>query len=346
MCVSAQDAAARVVKFARELEKEAPNRLRGISLVGKVNLAHAEERLHHLIRQWGLTVPVRIDICQKMLLCEKVLLSQPLVLPTSWIQHLLRCKPQLLLGGFRLQHTLTSNFLQAFWRMYRMEHPTHTVFQEHSHRLDHCIPYTLFGDEGRGLRKSPIMIMAMEAIFGQSTFSAVQEALDKGGAIDDLLFLDCMAHTGKGNSLNSRFLLYALPYTLYRGKKRKGFWYTCFDMICSDCRDAFYKGVQVGDETYYAVCLGIKGDSPAQAKAGSLTRTFARLGHLKGICAQCLAGTGAWSAIRPVFLCRNTIIALINIACGFDPLVISVATLRHLFEDLQGEGMLRWLRNP
>ena len=257
-----------------------------------MNLIHAEERLHALIREWGLTIPVQITFCQKVLLCEKIVLSQPMVLPSTWIQYMLYHKPQLLLGGFALQHTLTNKFLEAFWRMYRMEHPSHLVFREHGDHLHRCVPYTLFGDEGRGLRKSPIMIMSLEAVFGQTTFRAVQEALKRGDAMTDAALLDCMQHTGKGNSLMSRFLVYALPHTLYRGKKRKGFWFTCFDKIAPDCNDVFYKGVLIGQDTYFPVCLGMKGDSPAQAKAGSLTRTFQHLGHLRGICPACLAGTG------------------------------------------------------
>ena len=41
---------------------------------------------------------------------------------------------------------------------------------------------------------------------------------------------------------------------------------------------------------YYPVCLGLKGDAPALAKAGYFNRYFANMGKNKGCCHECLAG--------------------------------------------------------
>ena len=239
-----------------------------------------------------MTVPVPFYICQKLLLREKTLLSQPMVLVHTWFRYLLVNRSHLLLGGFSLGEQQTVQFLKAFWAMYRSEHPDHAVFREHGDHLHRCVPFTLFQDEGRSLRKSPILICAMECIFGQSTINRFKDALKAGAGLSDESLLDCMMHTGRGSSLNSRFLLYALPHAAYRGKLRKSFWYDCWKMVPESCREVFYDGVQCRGQTYYGVCLGIKGDSPALAKCGNLTRTFMHLGHLKGVCPWCMAGTG------------------------------------------------------
>ena len=294
------------MKLARALEEECPNILSGVKLVSKLDIPHAEERLHCLIRKWGMTIPVPIDACNKMLFKERLLLTQPMVKVTSWFQYLLDQHPELLLGGFKLGDQHTGRFLTAFWQAYQQEHPSHEIFRVHGGRLSQCVPYTLFGDEGRGLRKSPIMIMAMEAAFGRASYHSFQAALKKGVKVTDETLLACMAHTGRGSSLNSRFLLYALPHSLYRGKPRKSFWYDCFNKIPPDCQELFHKGVACQGRVFYGVCIGIKGDAPAQAKIGALTRSFAHLGHLKGMCAQCLAGTGLESPKYFAFGVRYT----------------------------------------
>ena len=119
----AQDPAARIVKLARALEEECPQSLKGIRVLSKVDIAHAEERLHSLIRQWKLTVSVPFVYCSKLLLsATKVHLQQPMVLPMSWFSYLLNQHPGLLVGGLPLQES--KRMLEAFWQAYRTDQPT------------------------------------------------------------------------------------------------------------------------------------------------------------------------------------------------------------------------------
>lgn len=300
------------MKFARALEEESPGILRGIKLLSKVDLGHAEERLHNLIRRWGLTIPVYpYTMCSKTMIAEKILLQQPMVLISTWFNYLLTAHPQLLLGGYPRKHEHTDMMLTSFWDAYRHEHPDHEVFVAHAGHLDKCIPYTIFHDEGRGLKKSPVQIVAMEAVFGKCSYDDLKKELKAGKPLSGDLCLKTLAHTGKGPTLFSRFLLYALPHHLYRGKKRKSFWNRCFDCIPPDCRKIFNNGCLCEGDMYYGICVGLKGDAPAQAKAGSLNRTFSHLGYLKGICSQCLAGTGhdCKSPSKPLLPLNPTLLA-------------------------------------
>ena len=60
--------------------------------------------------------------------------------------------------------------LTSFWETYRHEHPNHQVFVSRADHLDKCIPYTIFHDEGRGLKKSPVHIVALEAVLGKCSY--------------------------------------------------------------------------------------------------------------------------------------------------------------------------------
>ena len=56
----------------------------------------------------------------------------------------------------------------------------------------------------------------------------------------------------------------------------------------------FNSGIVIFGQKYCMVCLGLKTDQSAQAKAGNFTRSFANLGQNKGCCFECLAGLNAY----------------------------------------------------
>ncbi|CAE7195800.1 unnamed protein product [Symbiodinium necroappetens] len=156
---------------------------------------------------------------------------------------------------------------------------------------EQCIPYMLFGDEGRSLRKSPIQIVCLETVFGQGTFDNYEELCKQGKQVDARAMLGTMVHTGKGSSFLSRLLLYALPHALYRSDSDvsyKQFWYDCMDQVARAAIRVFEEGIPHRLGTFYGVCVGFKGDAPFLAKAAKLGRTFMSVGgHNKGICPYC-----------------------------------------------------------
>ncbi|CAE6966836.1 unnamed protein product [Symbiodinium sp. CCMP2592] len=232
--------AARIVRLAKAIEKEAPGILGGIKIISKMDLPKGEHRLHALAKEWKMTDP-----------------------------------------HFSL-------FLEAFWKAYEYEQPTHLVFRQHSNELSRCIPYMLFGDEGRSLRKCPIQIVCLETVFGLTTYKNYKEHRAKGGQIDEDTMLDFITHTGKGSSFLSRLLLYALPHALYRSDSDvsyKDFWYDCMDQVARAAIRLFEDGISHRLGRFYGVCVGFKGDAPFLAKAAKLRRTFMSVeGKHKGIC--------------------------------------------------------------
>ena len=161
---TSQDSAANVVRFAKAVHEEAPNVLRGVATLSAVKLPHAEESIHEVISEWGFTLPLELYIWQRGLV------SAPMLRTGTWFEYLLVRHPGILLGGFPLKHPALPGFLRAFWKAFEYDEPNHAIYTVHSNNLDACIPICFYGDEGRGVRKSPIQITALETLFGQNCF--------------------------------------------------------------------------------------------------------------------------------------------------------------------------------
>ena len=237
--------------------------------ISRLTLPHAESGLHRLIREWGLTFPMDITLFNKgILFC-------PMLKPRTWMQYLLSQKPGILLGGFKTSHFAVDDFVSAFWQGYKYEDPDHEVFRVHPDRLHRCVPYCIYTDEGRGLRKAPVQVVALETLWNVSTFKHCEERARKGGGWTKETFWAAADHTCRGKSLTSRLLIYALPHTAYKGKKKAHFWYDAFNAVTDDLASLFTEGIHLdGGETWFPILVGVKGDAPALAKVGRLTRTF------------------------------------------------------------------------
>eukprot|EP00439_Symbiodinium_sp_Y106_P035233 s5027_g4.t1 len=209
----------------------------------------------------------------------------------DWFSCLLEHRPEVLLAGYSVEDEDLGRHLLAFWSAYRQEDPSHPIFQTHQGHLDACLPYFLFGDEGRGHRKSPVMIFAFEVVLGLRTKAVYEEnmmtAPDLRGEAKALLA--AQQHAAKLSSLKSRFLLAVLPHLWYKGKQVHVYRNT-LDALSAKCKDLFHSGVQHRGKKFYGILLGVKGDSPALTKMGTLNRAYNRLGFDKGICPFCLGG--------------------------------------------------------
>ena len=289
----AQDPAKRVVSLAKTIEAEAPGCLRGLKILSKIDLVHAENRLHKLIWGWGLTLRIPMSHMNRGLYWV------PILHVPDWMSYMLHHEPRVLFGGYTLQEEQDIHWhLRAFWWSYEKEDSEHSVFENHRENLAFCIPYFLYLDEGRSYRKSPVMIIAWESLFGQQTRRVFKD--QNSGvhfANDEEHFIACLdgqQHTGKGSSLTSRFLITAIPHQWYRKSKkvdRSHVFHGTVDEIAKQCRKLFFDGVQDrAGNRWYGVLVGVKGDSPALAKIGRLTASFMNLGRNRRMCHLCCAG--------------------------------------------------------
>ncbi|CAE7722333.1 unnamed protein product [Symbiodinium sp. CCMP2456] len=219
----------------------------------------------------------------------KGILFAPMCLPSKILEFYLCRKPSILFGGFDRNHFALGGFLQSFWECYRYEDGDHQVFQVHGDRLNRCFPFCIYADEGRGLRKAPIQVVALETLWGLNTFAACEKLAETRGW-NTQTFLEASDHTGRGSSLTSRLLLYVLPHGAYK-KKQKQFWYDTFNAPVKDLTALFTSGItDQNGETWFPILIGVKGDAPALNKIGNFNRSFLRIIGQKGICHLCLAG--------------------------------------------------------
>eukprot|EP00438_Fugacium_kawagutii_P021699 Skav224765 [mRNA] locus=scaffold1604:492403:494175:+ [translate_table: standard] len=208
-------------------------------------------------------------------------------------KYLLKEHPIYLLGGFTLQDPRMSMLLSSFWASFETNYPDHEVFQIHGGtkgQLHRCIPFYLHTDAGVGARKSAVLVVNMQAMFGRSTAQQFQEFhthVDSHNMQD--IMLEAQRHNAHGSTYLTRFLWTALPKQSYSGKNEWVYW-KILEMLTNEVCQLMRQGVKIAGETYFPICVGLKGDQPALIKAGKFKRSFMNLAVDRGCCWECLAG--------------------------------------------------------
>ena len=246
------------------------------------HVKNAERDLHTLFRKEGLCVPLYSNCFNNGV--EDV----HYISLTSWFPYLLRYHSQLLLGGFRWAQNSSELLLQTFWTNFKQSHPNHAVFDLHEgDRLGRCLPYFLHLDEGTGLRKSAVLVVSFQAVFGLGTYEEFLR-LSRVRDLHDRMTQSQQTNS-KGSTYLSRFLFTALPKKTYSGKNSEVYW-KVLQLLADECKELMTQGIEIAHDVFYPICLGVKGDQPALIKCGHFKRSFMNLGVNKGICWECLAG--------------------------------------------------------
>ena len=159
--------------------------------------------------------------------------------------------------------------------------------------LERCVPFFLHLDEGTGLRKSAVLIYSAQTIFGAETAKRFEEFFQGNVRRDHNAAFETMSraqfHSARGSTYKSRYLFTCLPKRWYSKKNARNY-DRVLQILADECLDLFAEGLQIAGETFFFICLGLKADQPAQAKAGKFCRSFANMGRNKGCCFECLAG--------------------------------------------------------
>ncbi|CAK9038870.1 Uncharacterized protein SCF082_LOCUS22806 [Durusdinium trenchii] len=172
----------------------------------------------------------------------------------------------------------------AFWDKFWLLQKGHPVFENHHGRLGDCIPIGVHCDEGTTLKKKSIMLIQWQPLIGKGSRKRKGTATDPG--VNML-----------GDSITSRFVWSVMLARLYANTKGKVKNKPLLDLVSclsEELSRAFYEGVRLQEcgRRLYLVPLCLKGDWPALAKIGTLTRHFGRKSDAKpghGICHLCRA---------------------------------------------------------
>ena len=234
------------------------------------NLKNAERDLHSLFRRYELAIPVNLS-CMRFGLLYLHYISLE-----TWFRFLLADYPHLLLGGFNTGDPRSGVLLESFWEAYRVAHGDHFVFREHPRDLKRCVPFYWHLDEGTGLRKSAVLVFNMQTAFGSETASLFEKKFTDGSGRSDAeikqYMLESQFHNQRGSSLLSRFLYTIIPKRWYT-KKFDFVYDKVLDRLATETARLACEGVR----GMYPICLGVKGDAPALAKAAHYFRSFMTL---------------------------------------------------------------------
>ena len=158
-----------VVTFAKKALEDASGSASAVSLcpvvkgLSKLRTNDAEEKLHPLLSQHGLSLPVPLTN-----LSGGLLEGFPRLKPIDFLKHMVDTgHMNKLLGGKQISGSRP--MLQEFWHNFEKIHPDFGLFAEENIDLGLCIPIFAHADGGRGYKKSEFMVFNWSSAIGSGT---------------------------------------------------------------------------------------------------------------------------------------------------------------------------------
>ena len=204
--------------------------------------------------------------------------GHPVIFPSNYVKSLAENGKLLNLTGGKPFSCLTT-----FWEKLQPLRPQHPVYKLPKAAWKHTIPVYLIADEGRGFKKSQVMVLGSEPVLGEGC-----------DAEDAVTASEPLKMNFRGNTYKTRQLYTVLPKKIY--SKDDAPLHDAVNQWADDLRNCF-SGLRVQHEgeiiELRMAVLGLKADWPALSKLGRLERSFAReaypSGH--GICHLCAANS-------------------------------------------------------
>ncbi|CAK9075764.1 unnamed protein product [Durusdinium trenchii] len=199
-----------------------------------------------------------------------------------------------LLGGHSLQSAC--GILLDFWSKYRALFPQHELRRDVDaglKPLSHCLPILFHGDEGVTYRKSGLLVLSIQGIFGHGSSKRDENFRGATQGIP-LNFL----RTG----FQTRLLVCVCPKELYSDDPRV--WNAIFEVVVADLARCQKEGIAIGSgqEKVFPILLGNKGDWSYLVSSANLERSYRRAPKGArdddhnvsgaGICHLCTCGQG------------------------------------------------------
>ena len=189
----------------------------------------------------------------------------PMLKPSDFYQNLADLGKLDVLYGQR-----DPSILQEFWHRFAIIEPHNTIHTAlQSGALSPCrtIPMVLHGDEGRGKKRTPMMIVNTHGIIGAGT-----RAWDKWYEGAPVLKEAGMGVNLKGASMATRFLAFVMGKTSYG--EGSCYLQAMFDELAADLVKLQTVGISVGSERWHLVVIGAVGDLQFFSKLCNLTRNY------------------------------------------------------------------------
>ena len=270
--------------------------------------AHAQRSTDSFFKKRKLSLPVQISSLDHVVRVGKESrITSHFVLPSEWLRCIVSSDISVLCG----EQNPAASF-RAFWEGFRLSNPDHKVFEVHSpEALTKVVPLLLHGDEGRGQKKSPYLVVSIESPIGcmarlkkACSCSAHMEArpdLAIFGEARDYLLTEkvknaClkMFTNFRGHSYLTRHLVFGARAWVY--KKNPHVLEELLDVIVDDFNQLMFRGIQIpGHPVMFAALAGCKGDMDWRLKMYNLNRCYSKVQSrdVGMICHACCAAAGA-----------------------------------------------------
>ena len=262
----------------------------GLTELARCSEAHSERDGRTVIaKKFGLALPIEFSNLPR---APGVSYAGELVMLKlrSWLSFILSLNvTHLLCGLHRPDPARERNILGCFWERFRKVKPRHPMWAYvDSGQLDctRAFPLVLHGDEGRGRKRQPFLVISWSSILGFGTESANEARKSKPYNVMRLNYT-LSTHL-------TRFVTATLPKMARDSEALSDI----LQAIATDANQMLQPGLcNSAGERFFAVCVNSVGDWQWLAKAGSFLRSYANVNKRpmteksvpKGICHLCLA---------------------------------------------------------
>ena len=258
----------RVVDFAKSTLEDAKGSgskvtaCKAVTKLAELRHRDAEEGVHSILHNTGFTIPIPITPIQEDNL---IVGGLPRLRPLDFMAYMVETgNLHRLLGGESLQSAKV--VLKKFWDFYQHTHPDFELYRL-GVPLETCIPIFAHADGGRGYKKSEFMVFNWSAVLGTGCGKTNQKdpALKRRFRKKP----NAMQINLLGHSYCTHYLWAVMSAQLHKQEDK---FQEMMLQFRADLRECFDTGIQVQQDTWRLVCLGLKGDLKLQARAGRLTR--------------------------------------------------------------------------
>ena len=276
-----------VADLGTDLAKRSP----GLNELANINQKNSERDYHKVVAdKYKLSLPIELGVLPKS---HGVSYTGDMsVIPLfHWLRFLVTFNTwHTVVGLMKPDPAREVAILTEWWKRFKQLKPHHQIWNEFSkHGVDvgRCCPLLLHGDEGRGRKKGPFLVVQYHSMMGRGTVSANAQRTKRPYVSMKLNYC--------GNAFTHRMMTACLPKMLKDEVALKDL----FDFLTKDSLQCLRSGFSSEDgKRFHFAIIHIVGDWQFLAKAGNLERSYstvekrprAAMSCPKGICHLCLAG--------------------------------------------------------
>ena len=139
---------------------------------------------------------------------REIPIQHPIVLLSSWMEAIFKEYPNFFLGGLNPDRDGLENckaMFTRFWERFRTCQPSHPIYQRTEEQRSCTIPMALHGDEGRGLARIPVLVLAYQVII---PYSGENE-------LNSSKYPSCLVYISHGFPMNLRVDLKGSHFRLF-----------------------------------------------------------------------------------------------------------------------------------